>query len=364
VALAAACTLTTMQRYLGVAAVAASLISVLVLARGGLAQRVRNAAWLSLTVLPMAVWLAVTSPLYSLRDPISLEENLAWFSRSLLEWFLGPTAPRQPLSLPSALFWLLALTLAIGALLLAWHRDRQAVKQAQTSGTQAPLPLAHLLPILAYGLCYVLALFGSASLAYFNKLGGRFLLPLYIPLILLPVAGTDTVLHLMKKVDSKIGRAFATAGCYMLLAGLALSLLRSSVPLIIESHSRGVSVGENAFNTQAWHENPAIRYWQQHQPDQAHLVFSNEPDGVAFHTMHATRPAPRRTTGPYGDAVLPLEGYETELFGSGQDVFLIWIEPSSYEHYFRPEDLKTAMDVVTVFESEVGGIFELRLGAQ
>ena len=212
VALAAACTLTTLQRYLGVAAVAAAALAILVLAQGRLRERVRNAAWLGLTVLPMAVWLAITSPLYSLREPITLEENLTWFSRSILEWFPGPIGPRQPLGLPASLLWMLCLILAIGSLLVAWRRDRPISEQAQTSRTNARYPLAYLLPVLAYGLCYVLALFGSASLAYFNKLGGRFLLPLYIPLILLPVAAADSVLHLMKKEASKVARALITVG--------------------------------------------------------------------------------------------------------------------------------------------------------
>jgi hypothetical protein len=42
------------------------------------------------------------------------------------------------------------------------------------------------------------------------------------------------------------------------------------------------------------------------------------------------------------------------------DVFLIWIQPSSSAHYYTPEDLKTAMEVVTVFESDGGSILELR----
>jgi hypothetical protein len=360
VALAAACTLTTLQRYLGVAAVAAAAAAILVLAQGGLGRRARNAAWLGLTIVPMATWLALTSPLYSLRNPITLEENLAWFSRSILEWFLGPIAPRQPLSLATSLFWLLALTLTTGSLLLAWHRDRPTLQQAQSGGTEGRFPLAYLLPILAYALCYALTLFGSASFAYFNKLGGRFLLPLYIPLMLLPVAAADSVLHLVKNVDSKVIRTLVTVSCYTLLAALGVSLLRFSAPLIIESHASGVSDGENAFNTRAWHQNPSIVYWRQHPPDQEHLVFSNEPDGVAFHTMHATQPAPRRTSGPYGDTLLPLERYASELFGPGLDVFLIWIQPSLSAHYYTPEDLKTAMEVVTVFESDGGSILELR----
>jgi hypothetical protein len=360
VALGAACMLATLLRYLGVAAVAASALAILVLAQGGLRQRARNAAWLGLTMLPVALWLAFTSPLYSLRDPITLEENFTWFSRSILEWFVGPIAPRQPLELPASLLWMLCLILAIGALLLAWRRDRPLAQQAKISGTNARYPLAYLLPVLVYALCYVFALFGSASLAYFNKLGGRFLLPLYIPLILLPVAAADAVLDLMRKADSRVARTLIIVGCCTLLAGLGAVLLRFSGPLIIESHASGVSDGENAFNTKAWQENPAIRYWQQHQPDQDHLVLSNEPDGVAFHTMHATRPAPRRTSGPYGDTLLPLETYASEFLDSRQDVFLIWIEPSLADHYYPPEELKRAMEVLTVFESQGGSIFELQ----
>jgi hypothetical protein len=58
--------------------------------------------------------------------------------------------------------------------------------------------------------------------------------------------------------------------------------------------------------------------------------------------------------------LLPLERYASELFGPGLDVFLIWIQPSSSAHYYTPEDLKTAMEVVTVFESDGGSILELR----
>lgn len=224
--------------------------------------------------------------------------------------------------------------------------------------------MAYLLPILAYGLCYVLALFGSASLAYFNKLGGRFILPLYLPLMLLPMAATDAVLRLLNPAHSRVARALVTATCWILLAGLSASLLRFSIPMVIESHRQGVVDGENAFNTREWHENPAIGYWRQHLPEQEHLAISNEPDGVTFHTMHATLPAPRRTSGPYGEALLPLQGYASELFEKGQPVFLVWVEPSTAGHYYVPEDLRTVMKVVTLFESDGGGIYALQPGAQ
>ena len=44
-----------------------------------------------------------------------------------------------------------------------------------------------------------LALFGSASIAYFNKLGGRFILPLYVPLMALPVIVADGLVQAAKR---------------------------------------------------------------------------------------------------------------------------------------------------------------------
>ena len=360
VALAGVCILATMQRYLGAAAVATAALTVLALARGGFWRRLWNGMVLCSTTLPMAVWLGITSQLYTRRGPISLEENFTWFSRAILEWFLGPISAKRGLEQSIALLWFVLLALVAITLVDAVRRGeapppvQEEGRRPRTSG------LPYLFPLLLYGACYTLALFGSASMAYFNKLGGRFLLPLYVPVVSLPILAAGSILRWVKRVGSRLVRTVVVAGCYIALAGLAGVVLRITYPLIIVSHAEGAVGGENAFNTREWNENPSIQFWRDRKSDGNYVQLSNEPDGVAFHTQHATRPAPRRTSGPYGTQELPISGYGPALFGSGNDVYLVWIEPNPYDHYYGVDELKAIASVETLFSSESGSVYQLR----
>ena len=60
-------------------------------------------------------------------------------------------------------------------------------------------------PVLLFGLFYLLALFGSASIAYFNKLAGRFLLPLYIPFITLVLLSVQLLLGAARAACIRFG---------------------------------------------------------------------------------------------------------------------------------------------------------------
>jgi hypothetical protein len=144
------------------------------------------------------------------------------------------------------------------------------------------------------------------------------------------------------------------------LTGLGAAVLRQTVPEVRESRAHGVSSPDNAFNNDTWRDNPALQYWRAHTPAANFLVFSNEPDGVALLTRHAVAPAPRRTSGPYGTTVMGVEDFIPQLFDSGMDVYLIWIEPSSYEYYYAPEKLAEIAEVESVFTSEEGKIYRLR----
>ena len=359
-ALACACILATMQRYLGVAAVATAVLTVVAVGRGDFGRRLWNGLVLCSTALPMAVWLAITSQLYTRRDPISLAENFTWFSRSILEWFIGPISAKRGLEQSIALLWFVFLALIAIALVTAVLREGAPPLRQAEGTTRRTVALPYLLPLLLYGACYTLALFGSASMAYFNKLGGRFLLPLYIPVVTLPILVAGGIMRRVKGGGSGVLRTVVIAGCYIALAGLAGILLRTAYPLIIVSHAEGVVGGENAFNTREWRENPALQFWLDRKPEGNYVLFSNEPDGLAFHTQHRTRPAPRRTTGPYGTQQMPISDFGSELFGSGNDVYLVWIEPNPYDYFYGVDELKAIASVETLFRSERGGVYRLR----
>jgi hypothetical protein len=151
-----------------------------------------------------------------------------------------------------------------------------------------------------------------------------------------------------------------SGGLVLGLLAMAILLLRITFPLVVDSQANGVAGGGNSLNTQAWRENPAVQYWLNHVPSGSYLLLSNEPDGAAFHMQHAAEPSPRRAAGPYGTAEFPLSEYSQQLFESVNDVYLLWIEPSPYDHYYALEELEAIAAVEPLIVSETGGLYRLK----
>jgi hypothetical protein len=301
--------------------------------------------------LPSVVWLLITSQHYARRAPISFAENFGWFSRSMLEWFLGTEATKQELNHYVGWLWIaiLGLMAIAGALGHKWPQPR---------GTK-PVRF-HLIPLFLFGLTYIAMLFSAASLAYFNKLAGRFLLPAYIPLIVLPVVVAKLIRRGAAATVRPDRRWVANVLCYGALGLLAVALLRISLPLAGLSHLEGARGGDNAFNTRAWNGNPVVQYWKSHEPRGSYALLSNEPDGVAFQTGHAVEASPRKTTGPYGTQSYALGSYTNELFHPAMDTYLLWIEPNPYQYSYTPEDMRDIVQLEPIFVSEGGGLYLLK----
>jgi hypothetical protein len=348
VALAAIGMLATLDRYLGIAALATGVTAAVFLVGGSLGQRLLRGVILVATALPSAIWLAITSQLYGKRDPISFAENFNWFSKSILEWFLPAQVKRAQPDVRITLLWVV-----IGALIIL-----AGVATSRVKGETAARTRAFTVPMFVFGLFYTLALFGSASLTYFNKLGGRFLLPLYIPFVTLVVVAIGLVLRGTARHSSALRLATAVISTGM-LSLLALLLLRNTLPIVIGSHAQGAVGGGNAFNTAVWNENQALQYWSSHRPQGDYLLLSNEPDGVAFLTRHATAGSPRKTSGPYATDNFPLSSYIPELFSAGLDVYLVWIEPGNPQFFYTVDDLASIARMQPLFVSDDGAVYRL-----
>jgi hypothetical protein len=350
--------LVTLQRYLGLAATATAIAAVAVLSRTNWRRRLGDAIGLALTAVPMTVWLAITSQTYTRRGPITFEENFSRFSVSVLEWFVGPTSRKADVGAEQVVLWAAIAALTATALFFT-RRDPSTAKEATQPEEARQVAWPYVRVLLLYGLLYVLALFGSASMAYFNKLEGRFILPLFVPLMALPVIAADALVQAARRSGRmQISYALAIIGGLAVM-GLGATLLRATYPAVMESRGRGVVGGENSFNNETWYENPAVRYWKDHTPTGTFVLFSNEPDGVAFHTWHAVEPAPRRISGPYGKDVMPVEDFTDELFGQGLEAYLIWIEPSSYDYYYAPQELEAIAEMETQMQDEGGSVYRL-----
>ena len=336
--------LAMLDRYLGIAAIGAGVAIIFLSRTESWRQRMIRSSLMALSALPAGIWLYVASSGY--RGPESFTENFSWFSRSILEWFFQTQAIRSHLNLYIAALWILIGGLIVLLLFSARTRIFSSFE----------------ISIFVYGIFYVLALFGSASIAYFNKLEGRFLLPIYIPLVTLLVAAignlfqraNQMLLHLLRQIISLV-----LVGALMITA---VGLLRVTVGTVWQS--RNGASGDNAFNTQAWHENSVMNYWLAHEPQGNYLLFSNYPDGIAFYTWHDCYNSPAEYSGPYGKIKFPVTDYSSELFSSGLDVYFIWIEPNIYSYYYKAGDLSPIAQVKPLFVNRDGGIYLLTPKAQ
>ncbi len=330
--------LAMLDRYLGIAVIGTGVTIVFFSMTKNWRQRMIRSSLMALSALPAGIWLYAASAEY--RGPESLADNFRWFSLSVLQWFF-PIDSKQPhLWLYISVLWLL-----IGAMIFfLFYCSRQYRNFS---------PYA--ISVLVYGLLYLLILFGSASIAYFNKLTGRFLLPFYIPFITLLVITMDLLLRFIHQRGLQIFRRVTAIGLAGALLVIGIGLLRITIPVGLQSHING----NNDFNSRAWHENSVMNYWLAHEPQGNYLLFSNYPDGVAFYTWHSAYNSPARYSGPYGTQEFPVTSYSSKLFSSGLAVYLIWIEPNIYSYYYEAQDLSSIAQVEPLFVSQDGGIYRL-----
>lgn len=357
VALAVVGMLAMLDRYLAAAAIATSAACVTWKTGRRLSEKLGRGLFIVICAAPAVVWLAITARLSGARPPITLGENFSWFSKSILEWILPTKTVKAELGILTVLLWVVIIGMS-GAFVLAW-RGFQNRDGAGLPDEQSPLEGSFLLPTMAFGVAYLLLLFSSASITYFNKLGGRFLLPLYIPFVTLLVAAVAILLQRTRHASSigwRLGGPVIGAGALIACAAL---ILQVTVPLVSASHTDGAAGGDNVFNTREWNKNQTIAYWREHVPAGPYRLTSNEPDAVAFFTGQTVFSSPRSTSGPYGTESYALSSYAPELPGATGNLYLIWIEPSPAAYFYTVDQLAAVVNVNPLFESEDGGVYEL-----
>ena len=335
--------LAVLLRYIGYTLVLTGLIAVLVYTKGSWLKRTLRAFYLSLFSIPPFLWLLQTwlATATTRRMPLTLGEYIRQFTAGLLSWF---TEPPRTKDLTFAHFFLVwgCIALAIALFFLLTRKVR----------VFDPLTAS----LLGFGLIYILALFANALIAYFNRLWGRFQLPIYLPLIVLFLVLIEKWLRYLHVSNPKNQRLAVFIGTAFLVF-ISAAQLQQTITLMKDSVKGGIL--ENGINTKEWNENSIQQYWNQHAPEGNYLLFSNYPAGAAFHTGHDAYPSPRRT-GVYDENVIPLEDYKDALFSSNAQTYLLWIEPNTLEHIYLPEDLAEIAEIEVVIKNKDGGIYILR----
>ena len=319
-------------RYIGYTLVLAGLLAVLRYTSGSTLKRTLRAASLGLFAIPPTLWMLYTwiATTGQRRAPLALFDYIKQFTSGVLEWFM--VAPNYPdvNTWHLALVWIPIIICIIFAFILA---RRISFFTPYTT------------PILAHGLLYTIFIFINASIAYFNRLDGRFLLPIYLPLVIL----------VLLVIQHSRSRSLTGLTVFLVIVVTALQLQRG-VTLMRESVNGEIPY--NAYNTREWNENAALNYWRENRPQGDFILLSNYDAGVAFQTNHMTIASPRRTE-IYGTEIIPLSVYEDEMFEPGMETYLIWIEPNEYKHVYEPLELNPIAKVERLFKNKDGAVYRL-----
>jgi hypothetical protein len=275
------------------------------------------------------------------RAPLSFEEYIRQFTVGILGWFTS-TAPRaKDLAFIHFLPVWGGIGLAILLLILLARRARGFSPLAAST--------------LGFGLIYTVALFTNALISYFNRLWGRFQLPVYIPLVVLFLVVIGMGTRFLRENKSRAYPAAAFLGAAFLVF-ISVAQFQQAIRLM-QNSVQGM-IPENGINTREWNENSVQQYWNGHAPGGDYLLFSNYPAGAAFHTQHTANASPRKS-GVYDDNIIPLENYRDYLFAPGKETYLLWIEPNALEHVYLPPEFEEIAVMEVLIENEDGGIYRL-----
>src|SRR6185503_14691009 len=171
--------------------------------------------------------------------------NLEDFTTALLGWFFSPAGLQEHPLRAQAGLWLIWL-LILGCALLLLSPGRQYVRTHPAA-----------IPVLLYGVIYMVVLQGIAGLTYFNRLEDRFVSPLYVPFVILVMLAIQTALVSLERRAPGQPASMARIAAASLTAVLIALALRPSIERAILMHTNG-----DGYTTAAWNQNGALSYWK------------------------------------------------------------------------------------------------------
>ena len=342
--LALTVSLAMLTRYLGYTLILTALIAVPVYSKGSPLQRILRTAWVGLFSISPFLWMLKTwsATTDGRRPPLVFEEYLSQFTLGVMSWFTSDLPRTSDLTfLHYVSIWGCVILATILLFLIA--RKTYVFSPLVTS-------------TLGFSLIYTFALFGSALIAYFNRLWGRFQLPIYFPLIVLFLMVIGLGLRYLREKHSRAYYPLAGMGVIFLVV-IGTLQVNTTIRLMKEAYMGDIS--ENSINTRGMNENSIIQYWKENPPKGEFRLFGNYTALVAFHTQQEVSVSPRKS-GVYDETIVPLENYVNDLFADQKDVYLMWIEPNVYEHVYLPHELSPIADIKIIIENEDGGLYLLR----
>ena len=336
---AAFCALAWQTRYIGIAAVGVVGIALLLRPAAPITRRAQDAAIFTLiAALPMAAWLLrnalATGDLIGgpLAVDYSLAEAIADIRGGIAAWsyFDLPLIPGDNLALQA----IVAVAVASTAALLALRIRRSPPADAR--------PPCDWLPALLFGgfaLAYCAALLASVALnRAWHGIEPRYLLPLYVPLLVVLSVALDNALAAARPPRAPWQR-LQTALAIALSASLAIWFAAQIAPALSDVARANAGGIQRGFASKAWTTSDALRHIRQNPL--AGETYSNYPitlyyhnsADAAYHPLPASIPTGYIRAAPGGPTATGIEQAVAWLDGASEGAYVVWFDIGNNRRY-------------------------------
>lgn len=336
--------LSAITRYIGVIMIPIGVIVVLAFSKRNWPARLIEALVLALiTSIPLALvltrnWL-VSGSLMGPRHPptITLAHNLGQTAKVTAGWFL-------PSSLSDVGFVVLVGVLLIELIGVAIFLELP--KRRETQGSVLRL----FVPTILFIVGYVTFLLYSTTTTNLNAIDDRYLLPIFIPLMIVVFGSLSVILEILQSKVSAPTLNFAAALLFLLLLAWPLRVTLLSMQTWRDN-------GEG-FTAAVWSRNETLQYLRDNPSVLAdRLIYSNYPHAV-FAQFRLTS-----QTIPYhyyvGSTQVLREAHQLKGVWPAGEAVIVWFNWGDWQTFlFRPEELSTISNMSEIAVTGDGSIWQ------
>jgi hypothetical protein len=339
IAAAVAIGLACLTRYIGIIFVAWGLMLILFLNSAPRNTKIiHSVLFLGITLLPLGLWLVrnyfVSNTFVGGRytSIFTLEQNVGFTFDTILFWFL-------PQAILTRGWVLLLVGLGIGAIVpFAIAKDSTRWKQF----------LRDMTPLLLFLVLYLGLLLYSATATAIDKIGNRFLAPVFVPLIIVLIGLVQTC---AASYAQRFPRAVWVAGA-LVLALLLSHPIRDTVFYAMRIHNDGEQYG-----SRVWQTSPTTAYLRSQPLPSDCRIETNTPEGIYILANILARHGPIK--GRYNSPELvnaSVEQLRGKWIEPGDRVCLIWFN-SFAERSFTTDELKAIANFETLGAFADGAVY-------
>ena len=350
--------LACMDRYAGVTIVAAAGL-VLLFTKKALLRRITDAAIYGIiSVFPMGVWVLrnylVSGTLLGVRlpSPYSLRLNIKRSMESIYSWvqpdrLLTRHIDGLIVNGLKALAVLLPL-IVIAALLSVLARKMADPHAAYRIPSDLKTDSARLLPIAFFALfsgIYVAYLVASATAVAFEPINSRYLVPVYLPFLLIFMTSGD---YLASRLGERLNmRAVKYSICLLLALFMIYPALNTAASVLVSYRS-----GAGGYASDSWYDKSGFIPYMQN--NESGTFYSNNADAV--YTLSGIRTYyPPKKSGPH---MYGVEQFRAAI-SRDESSFIIWFSNGVPQTLYNLEDMAQLFELEKIGEFEDGEVYKV-----